>query len=153
VWLRFALGISDPEPVASHARAARLLMMRRYCAKLAYELELHGAEPDLERMPNRYAELLGSATRVPWPRETWLADVDEGFYVVCYLRAWALETHWRRALRSRFGETWFAVPEAGEWLRALWAQGQRLPAEALLAATLGEELELSALAEELTTGA
>ena len=48
-----------------------------------------------------------------WPQRAWLADVDPGFYVACYLRAWALETHWRRALRERFGERWFAEPEAG----------------------------------------
>lgn len=149
-WLRFALGIEGPEPVAAHTRAARLVLMRRYCAKLAYERELHGADPPLARMPHRYAELLGGATRVAWPRETWLADVDEGFYVVCYLRAWALETHWRRALHERFGERWFEVPAAGEWLRTLWAQGQRLGAEELLAETLGEELDFGALAGELT---
>jgi hypothetical protein len=148
-WLRFALGISEPEPVAAHARAARVVLMRRYCAKLAYERELHATDPDLDRMPDRYADLLAEATRVPWPHETWLADVDEGFYVVCYLRAWALETHWRRALRERFGERWFAVPAAGEWLRGLWAQGQRLSAEELLAETLGEELDFSALVAEL----
>ena len=138
-WLRERLGIDSPEPVVAHARASWLLLVRRYCAKLAYERELHGPRPDLDAMPGRYAELLGDATLVSgWPREHWLADVDEGFYVVCYLRAWALETHWRRALRERFGERWFAEPRAGEWLLELWRHGQRLPAEELLGETLGE---------------
>ena len=60
-------------------------------------------------MPGRYAELLGDATRIRWPQAAWVSDVDAGFYVACYLRAWALETHWRRALRERFGERWFAL--------------------------------------------
>jgi hypothetical protein len=140
---------TDPEPVVSHARAVLLVFLRRYSAKLAYERELHGPGSELDSMPGRYAELLTSATRVPWPRENWVSDVDAGFYVVCYLRAWALEAMWRRSLRERFGETWFARREAGEWLRELWSQGQRLPAEELVSDALGEELSFEPLISEL----
>jgi hypothetical protein len=148
-WLREMVG-TDAGPVVSHARAAGLVLLRRYCAKLAYERELHGPDADLDAMPERYAGLLSEATRVAWPRENWVSDVDSGFYVVCYLRAWALEAMWRRSLRERFGETWFARGEAGEWLRDLWSQGQRLPAEDLVAETLGEELSFEPLLAELT---
>jgi hypothetical protein len=151
-WLQRRLGIADATQVVAHARAVRLVMLRRYCAKLAYELELHGADPRLEEMPARYAALLGEATRVRWPAESWLADVDEGFYVVCYLRAWALEALWRRSLRERFGERWFERPEAGEWLRELWSEGQRLGAEELAAEALDEELDFGALAAEMGAG-
>jgi len=148
-WLRERLGVSDPEPAVEFARAFRLVMLRRYAAKLAYELELHSGSVDLARMPDRYAELLSEAVRVPWPRASWVADVDDGFYAACYLRAWALETHWRAALEERFGETWFASPEAGEWLRGLWRSGQRLGADELLADALGEELDFTRLAAEV----
>ena len=147
--LRARLGTTDVGPPVAHARAVTLVMLRRYAAKLAYELELHGEGTSLERMPRRYAELLGGALRIDWPGETWLADVDGGLYVTCYLRAWALETHWRRALRDRFGEQWFDRPEAGAWLDGLWRNGQRLDAEELLAETLGEELDFGVLATEL----
>ena len=53
-------------------------------------------------------------------------------------------------MRERFGEGWFRRPEAGEWLLALWAQGQRLGAEELLGETLGESLDFEGLASELT---
>jgi hypothetical protein len=148
-WLRLRLRLDDPEPVAAHSRATKLIFLRRYAAKLAYELALHGPSPSLEEMPSRYADLLSEALRVPWPQASWLADVDEGFYAACYLRAWALETHWRRALQERFGPTWFALPAAGEWLRSLWREGQRLSADELLAETLGEELDFAAMAGEL----
>jgi hypothetical protein len=148
-WLREGLGIDDPEPAVEHTRAFRLVMIRRYAAKLAYELELHGASPDLGAMPGRYAELLSGTVRVQWPRTSWLADVDDGFYAACYLRAWALETHWRAALCERFGERWFSRHEAGEWLRDLWHQGQRLNADELLAETLGEELDFTRLARSV----
>jgi hypothetical protein len=152
-WLGDRLGVADPAPTAAHARAAKLVMVRRYCAKLAYELELGAARPDLGRMPDRYRELLGAGTRVEWPRATWLDDVDGGYYVACYLRAWALETHWRRALRERFGERWFCSVEAGAWLAGLWREGQRRSAEELLAERLGEELDFALLAAELTAPA
>src|SRR5204863_4217595 len=67
-WIETRLGAPDPEAVAAHARAAKLVMVRRYCAKLAYELELGAADPNLAAMPDRYRELLESATRAEWPR-------------------------------------------------------------------------------------
>jgi hypothetical protein len=152
-WLRSTLGAAEHGPAVSHARAVKLMMLRRYTAKLDYELELHSPAPDLEAMPRRYAELLGRAVRVEWPRESWIADVDPGLYVTCYLRAWALETHWRRALRERFGEDWFTSAEAGAWLDALWRNGQRLDADELLAETLGEELDFEVLAAEVLSAA
>ena len=148
-WLEARLEVADPAEIRAHAGATRLLMVRRYCAKLAYELELHADGVELVRLPDRYASLLADATGAAWPRETWLADVDDGFYVVCYLRAWALETHWRRALRARHGERWFDDPAAGRWLRELWADGQRLGAEELLGEALGEELDFELLVEDL----
>ena len=148
-WLRERLGIDDPAPAVEHSRAFRLVMLRRYSAKLAYELDLHGPSADLGAMRGRYAELLGDAVRVPWPPAGWLADVDDGFYAACYLRAWALETHWRAALEERFGHRWFASAEAGDWLRDLWRRGQRLNADELLAEALGEELDFSWLARSV----
>ncbi len=149
-WLEDVLGVEDATDSVAHARAAKLVMLRRYAAKLDYELELHAPSPDWAAMPARYADLLGGATRINWPRASWLSDVDGGFYVACYLRAWALETHWRTALHERFGERWYTVPDAGDWLRRLWREGQRLDAEDLLEATLGEELSFDRLASELT---
>ena len=148
-WLRRRLGVTDPEPIRAHARAVLVLMLRRYAAKLGYELELHGAASDLDAMPRRYSELLGAATRVEWPDASWLADVDEGFYVACYLRAWALELRWRAALRERFGELWFEDRGAADWLRGLWRQGQGASGEELLAEATGERLTLSTLTAEL----
>ena len=103
-------------------------------------------------MPAQYADRLTKALRIAWPRASWLADVDGGFYAACYLRAWALETRWRAALRERFGERWFAEPAAGRWLRELWAMGQRLDAGELLAETLGGAIDFADLAAEYAHG-
>ena len=85
-----------------------------------------------------------------WPEAGWISDVDEGFYVACYLRAWALEVDWRSVLAERFGTSWFASDEAGDWLRGLWTRGQRLDAEQLLAEIAGRRLEFTRLAAELS---
>jgi hypothetical protein len=149
-WLTEILGVDGAEAAIEHARAVRLIMLRRYSAKIAYEVELHGPGVDLNEMPGRYSALLGDRIGVPWPQETWLSDVDPSFYVACYLRAWALEVDWRTELASRFGEAWFQEPEAGGWLRGVWSEGQRLDADLLLDRARGGSLDFGRLASELT---
>jgi hypothetical protein len=148
-WLERRLGVSDPVSVATHARAQRLIYLRRYAGKLAYELELHDADGALSSFAPRYAELLGSALQIDWPLQTYLADVDPGFYSACYLRAWALEAHLRRHLIERFGAAWFEAEEAGELLRSLWREGQRRTPEELLAGLTGEQLRFGVLLDDL----
>ena len=130
-------------------RAARTLYLRRYCAKFAYELELHDQPPELPPLAARYAELLSAGLRVEWSGESYLADVDPGFYSSCYLRAWALETHLRRHLVDRFGPRWFASAAAGALLSSLWAQGQRQTPDELLGELTGEQLDLRVLLDDL----
>lgn len=144
-WLRRVLAVEDEDgALAGHARAQRLMLQRRYAAKLGYEVELFsagGGDPG-----SSYASRLTRAVGVPWPAESHLVDVDPGFYVAAYLRAWALEAGLRALLTERFGPVWFAEPEAGALLRSLWAQGQRLDAGELLGELTGATLDLAALA-------
>ncbi|MGZ4284016.1 MAG: hypothetical protein ACXVHB_07555 [Solirubrobacteraceae bacterium] len=150
-WLRRRLGIEDAGCLLAHGRAQRLIFVRRYAAKLAYELELHAGPRgrSWDELAQRYAQLIGDALHIEWPRETFLADVDPGFYCAAYLRAWALETHLRAYLRDRFGPAWFDEPEAGDALRRLWAEGQRLGAEEMLGELTGERLEFGVLLADL----
>jgi hypothetical protein len=151
-WLELHLGIEDTAELVLHARAQRLIYLRRYAAKLRYELELHGGRRPLDELPRRYAQLLGSALRIDWPQQTYLADVDPGFYSACYLRAWALEAHLRNYLEQRFGQEWFTKLEAGHTLKQLWSQGQRLTAEELLQELTNEQLDFSILLRDLQLG-
>ena len=148
-WLLRRLGVEDDGALAAYARARRLVYLRRYTAKFAYELELHGGgNDDLDAMPDRYAELLSAAVRVAWPRQTFLADVDPAFYCAAYLRAWALETHLRGHLQARFGPAWFDDPEAGVALRELWREGQRSTPEELLHELSGQRLDFMVLGDQ-----
>jgi hypothetical protein len=148
-WLRRRLGVTDPGPVLAHERAQRLLYLRRYAGKLSYELELHSDGPAAAgALADRYAQLLSDALQIPWPREPFLADVDDGFYCAAYLRAWAFEVRLRAHLRDRFGGAWFEQPAAGEVLAGLWRIDERLSAEELLGELTGEALDFAALADE-----
>jgi len=130
-------------------RASKLIFLRRYAAKLTYELELHAGRRPLEEMPELYAGLLGNAVGVEWPAVTYISDVDDGYYVANYLRAWAFEASLRRILRERFGQEWFARPAAGDFLRSIWREGQRLTADELLADLDEGPLDFSIMAEEV----
>jgi hypothetical protein len=147
-WLSRRLDFGRPEDFAAEAAVALLFVVRRYAGKLLYELELHG-EVELESMRDRYVELLGDATKVAPSPTDYLADVDEGFYCTCYLRAWAFHTQIESFLRQELGRTWFTRPEAGSLLREVWAEGQRLTAAELLDQVAGAKLELAAVGERI----
>ena len=152
-WLSRRLGVEDPAPVVEHSRASKLVFLRRYSAKLAYELELHGGGP-VDGLERAYARRLSEAVHVGWPTATWLSDVDDFFYSARYLRAWALETHTRAALGERFGPAWFEEPAAGEFLRDLWSRGQGPEGgEGILATVGGGRLSFEVLREDLGVAA
>jgi hypothetical protein len=50
--------------------------------------------------------------------------MDPGFYTADYLRAWITEAMLRHYLEDTYGEDWFIHPEAGGFLRGLWATGE-----------------------------
>jgi hypothetical protein len=130
-WLEDVMGV-EAGPYAGYGEAVKLLYVRRYSAKLAYERRLHAADADLPAMPGEYARRLSGAMHIPAPRQRWIADVDPFFYAACYIRAWATERSLRAHLVEQFGERWFAEPAAGDLLREIWSKGQRAQAEELL---------------------
>jgi hypothetical protein len=147
-WLHRQLGVSHPEPIIEQARAVKLIFLRRYAAKLSYELELHSSRARWEELPNRYSDYLSEALHIDWPSATWLTDVDPYFYTARYLRAWALEAQLRLALCERYGTRWFERADAGSFLKELWSHGQSHSAEDLAGQLTGTELDFSALTEE-----
>jgi hypothetical protein len=146
-WLSSALGFTESGDHVRGLALGRLYMHRRYAAKLLYEMELHSGGA-LDGLDRRYAERLSDATGVAWPAETFLDDVDQGFYAASYLRAWALEVGLRTMLRERFGSRWFDQRRAGSLLRELWEDGQRLSADELAAELDLGPIDLAVLAEE-----
>jgi hypothetical protein len=131
-WLGHYLDFTDVDDYLRFANVTELYFMRRYAAKLAYETELHLRTGSLDGMAARYSEFLSAATMIDVPAVNYLVDVDDGFYCASYLRAWMLEGAFRMILQDRYGADWFLSQAAGDWLKAMWADGQHFPAERLL---------------------
>jgi hypothetical protein len=147
-WLVRRLDFPKPEEFAAESAANLLFFVRRYCAKLLYELEFHEAE-DVEALRPRYVEVLGDALKIEPSPVDYLGDIDPGFYVTSYIRSWAFEAQVRTHLRSELGNAWFARREAGSLLRELWGEGQRWPAEDFLRDITGSTLELESVADRV----
>jgi hypothetical protein len=146
-WLSRRLDFPRPNEYATEGMMWLLFFVRRYAAKLLYELEFFTGDP--AAMPQRYVELLGEATKIEPSPANYVADIDAGFYVYSYLRSWAFEAQLRDHLRGRFGTDWFTSREAGSLLRDLWAQGQRPTADELLREVSGSEIEMEAVADRV----
>ena len=147
-WLNRRLDVGKPEALAAEGATNLLFFVRRYAAKLLYELEFH-ATADVESMAPRYVELLGDALKIPPSPSNYLLDIDSGFYVTSYLRSWAFEAQLRDFLREEFGRAWFARREAGSLLRELWSLGQKPTADELLHDVTGAELQMAAVADRV----
>ena len=145
-WLTRRLDMPRPHDFAADGAAALLYIVRRYCAKLLYELEFHAAD-DVTQLPRVYVERLADALKIEPSAADYLADMDAGFYASAYLRSWAFEAQIRSFLREEFGNAWFTRKEAGSLLRELWSEGQRYTADELLKDVAGMEIELDAVAE------
>ena len=152
-WLKRFAGVAHPADLLRFTALHKLWYLRRYSAKLEYELFLH-SEGALSRCADAYRELLSDATLVDWPRELYLADVDPFFYAARYLRAWIFEAQLRDLLRQRFDEEWFRNDRTGPFLLELWREGQRRTVDELAAdlglGALSIEPLLAQIAADLT---
>jgi hypothetical protein len=122
-----------------------LAIVRRYAAKLRYEVQLHRAS-SVAAGTAAYVELLTGATGFRYDAEDALLDLDDGFYVARYLRAWQLEAMLRAALVERFDEDWFRNPRSGPFVGALLERGQRDDAVTVAREALGATLSFAPLA-------
>jgi hypothetical protein len=147
-WLNRMLDFPRADEFERESAAEDLYFLRRYCAKLLYELEFH-AGGDPEELKPLYLELLSDAIKISPSPTDYLADLDPGFYASSYLRSWAFEAQLRDHLKERYGRSWFAEREAGSLLRELWSEGQRMTAEEMLAEVTGSKLEMEAVADRI----
>lgn len=108
--------------------------LRRYCAKLIYEVEAYGDSAEWKDLPDLYVETLSRATNFQYRAADAFVDFDPRYYSTRYLRAWQLQALLNETLVTRFDDDWFRNPKAGPWvINELWAEGQRETAEELAA--------------------
>ena len=93
-WLTARLDFPRPEVFAAEGAAQLLCFVRRYCAKLLYELEFHSAD-DVTAMGPRYVEILADARRSS-PAGSTTSATSTPASTLRYLRAWAFEAQLAR---------------------------------------------------------
>ncbi len=127
-WLRRYSALGSAR-VGEYRRAAafeELQFLRRYSAKLVYELRLYGGDTAWSSLPDAYVDILSAATTFRYRTADAFVDVDPRFYSARYLRAWQLQAALREVLVAGFDEDWYRNPRAGPWVvRELFGEGQR----------------------------
>ncbi|HXV86009.1 MAG TPA: hypothetical protein VD793_04885 [Gemmatimonadales bacterium] len=147
-WLRRYGGLSRPDAdrLTFEFGVYELYAVRRYAAKLGYEMALYGQARDA---PSEYADRLSRATLFRCSPDDYLVDVDPWFYAARYLRAWQFEAAMAEALIGRFDEDWFRNPQAGPHLASYMCRGQAAPADALALEATGSQLSFDPLVRRL----
>jgi hypothetical protein len=127
-WLsRYSeLRASNIEKFVRSSGFEELHFLRRYCAKLIYEIHLYGGAVRWDALPDVYVDVLTSATTFRYSRADAFVDVDAHFYSARYLRAWQLQALLNETLTERYDVDWWRNPRAGPWIcSALFGEGQR----------------------------
>lgn len=123
-WLKQHTPIKDAKKYLDFLYLYKLFFVRRYGAKLSYEIKLHTSET-LEGMDKLYEITLDKVLKFKNGKNMYLIDHDDGFYSAQYLQAWIFEEQLRATLKNKFGEEWFNSGEAGKFLMKLWADCQK----------------------------
>jgi len=151
VWLERVLGMKDSEEYVRFTLIDKLMFLRRYAAKLVYEMKLHHGSLSRD-MAEVYKNSLQKALRFKHTELHYLEDVDDALYCADYLRAWILEGQLRSALTDEFGEAWFQERGAGKRLLELWSFGQKYTADELVKTVGYVDLDHEPLIEEMERG-
>jgi hypothetical protein len=150
-WHAEHFGLSDAQ-AAENAEATQFLealLFRRYEAKLRYELGFWTRFPTDGGTPGGYEEHLTAATGIRYRADSYLSDMDAGFYSADYLRAWIRSAQLRAHLVAEHGESWWRSRETGDLLRSLFAEGTK-PTSEEIAGRLGfDPLDTTPLLHEL----
>jgi len=93
--------------------------------------------------------LMGRATGLRYEPEEALMELEEELYSADYLRAWAGEVILRQHLQSLFGGGWYASRDAGEYLKGLWASGEKEDLDTITRKIACSPLEIRAISKDL----
>ncbi|MDB4906485.1 MAG: hypothetical protein JWO05_1269 [Gemmatimonadetes bacterium] len=147
-WVRRYTELSPTRlPEYHHSEGfSELHMLRRYCAKLVYEVAMYDGSVPWRSVPDLYVETLTAATTFRYSRADAFVDVDPRFYAARYLRAWQLQALLTETLRERFDEDWWRNPRCGPWMVAeLFGEAQRELAHEQAARVTGKKLDFAPL--------
>lgn len=151
-WLQRYTGL-DRNRAGAFLRLAgfeELHFVRRYCAKLLYEIEVYRGSVGWDVLPDLYVEMLASATGFRYRHADAFLDLDSRFYSTRYLRAWQLQALLDEGLTNRFNDDWWRNPAAGPWIVGeLFAEGQRETASEVASRAAGADISFGPLTRKI----
>jgi hypothetical protein len=150
-WLAEFAGRATSRDFRTAAGVHRGYAVRRDAARAIYEVELHAGRLSLADAAERYAELVGEATRVPVSRGDALREARD-LRAADALRGAALEVLLRDAFKTRYGRRWWASRAAGDLLKELWATGNEYTLDELAVEMGLGSVSTGALADDLAAG-
>ncbi len=109
-----------------------LYIIRRFCGKIIYELELYSGSTNENSLRERYQGIMEDAVKVNVNPHNYLLDLDLGFNTPYYIKAWVFESYLRSYLELEYGPEWFREKDSGNLLKELWKMGKSLTCEELL---------------------
>ena len=126
-----------------------LHFLRRYSAKILYEIAVYGGDVPWSSLPDLYVSRLTGATGFTYRPEDAFIDLDPRFYSARYLRAWQLQSALNATLTERYNDDWFRNPAAGPWIGGeLFSIGQRDTADEI-AARIGAKLSFDPIVKKI----
>ncbi|HEX8434238.1 chromosome segregation protein SMC [Archangium sp.] len=140
VWLEEHAGLSgrDRTEYLAAASAHKLFLIRRAAGRLLYQLAVHRQEGADTR--ELYKALITRTDAIPATDDDaarYLVDQEDFYQSADNFRAWFLAGQLQGQLKARFGPSWWHSPEAGAFLKGLWAHGNALSAREV-AQAMGE---------------
>jgi hypothetical protein len=139
-WLEEHAGLSGKHRAEflAAASAHKLFLIRRAAGRLLYQLALHRQEgADARELYRAFLERTDGMPATDDDVARYLVDQEDFFQSADNFRAWFLAGQLQGQLKVRFGPDWWHSPEAGAYLKALWAHGNALSAREV-AQSLGE---------------
>ncbi|MCY1080855.1 chromosome segregation protein SMC [Archangium lansingense] len=141
VWLEEHAGLTGKDRTAYLAAtsAHKLFLIRRAAGRLLYQLALHREEGVDAR--ELYKAMLERVDEMPATNDDvarYLVEQEDFFQSADSFRAWFLAGQLQGQLKARFGPAWWHEPEAGKFLKGLWAHGNALSAREV-AESMGEK--------------
>ncbi|OJH34190.1 chromosome segregation protein SMC [Cystobacter ferrugineus] len=141
VWLEEHAGLKDKERAGFLAATSshKLFLIRRAAGRLLYQLALHrqGEAVDAREL---YRAIISRVDALPATDDDvarYQVDQEDFYQSADNFRAWFLAGQLQGQLKARFGPAWWHSPEAGTFLKGLWAHGNALSAREV-AETLGD---------------
>ncbi len=149
-WTKNILGVdsADRPEYFSHRMMNELIMLRRYAAKIHYEIKLNESS-GLDGKKELYGEIFENATKIKHSPENYLNDVDPNFYCARYLRAWMFQSGMHKNLTDEFDPEWFQNPAAGTFLKDMWKMGQKYNADEIAEKYGWESLSMGPLNDKI----